>query len=187
MTTRDEARAARIALGEAARMEKSARIAEAVLSWDAFIRAGTVMSYASVGAEVRTDGLLAATCAENKWLLLPRCLGDGMMEAAEVRGLAECVPGALRILEPPPDVPAVPAEAIDLILVPGLLFDRRGSRIGQGAGYYDRFLAGYAGQTCGLAFAAQVVPRLVTHPHDVPVRALATEDGLTVLAPSARR
>lgn len=177
--TRDEARALRGSLPEAARRAWSARIMAAILDWNAYARSRTVMAYASIGSEVQTHALLREIALQGKRLVLPRCAGRGMMDAAPCDDLTRMAKGRYGILEPPGDARAVPRDEIDLILVPGLLFDRWGARLGQGAGYYDRYLAGYAGMTCGVAFAAQVLDRrLAVQPHDVPVRAIVTERGL---------
>ena len=100
------------------------------------------------------------------------------MVGQAIAGLSALVPGMLGIPEPEASATVVEKEEIDLILVPGLLFDRRGNRMGQGAGYYDRYLADYAGMTCALAYAAQVVDTVIKKPHDVPVKMLCTEEGL---------
>jgi 5-formyltetrahydrofolate cyclo-ligase len=73
-----------------------------------------------------------------------------------------------------------PAPAPDLILVPGLAFDRAGRRLGRGGGFYDRFLARWAGTPCrivGVCFACQVVSTIPWEPHDATVQAIVTEDG----------
>lgn len=181
MMTRDEARRLREAFSDRERAEWSRRICDCVLSWGAFGRARTVMAYASVGAEVETWPLLAEILGRQKRLLLPRCYARGRMEALRVRDLSSLSQSRYGIPEPGPGAETVPKDEIDLILVPGLLFDRSGNRLGQGAGYYDRFLADYRGMTCGLAFEAQVMDRLCVRAHDVPVRALCTQRGLFVL------
>jgi len=181
MMTRDEARRLREAFSGRERAEWSRRICDHVLSWDAFKRAQTVMAYASVGAEVETWALLAEILGRSKRLLLPRCYARGRMEALHARDLSGLSPSRYGIPEPGPGAEPVQKDGIDLILVPGLLFDRSGNRLGQGAGYYDRFLADYRGMTCGLAFEGQVMDRLSVQAHDVPVRALCTQKGLFVL------
>lgn len=168
----------RQAIAGGTRAEWSAAITGHVVRWDGFTRARTVMAYASIGAEVETGALLRAVLTQGKRLLLPRCGPYGMMVAAEVSSLESLVPGRMGIAEPGGDAEAVNKEEIDLILVPGLLFDGWGNRLGQGAGYYDRFLADYGGITCALAFSAQVIDRLETKPHDVRVRMIATERGI---------
>ena len=68
-------------------------------------------------------------------------------------------------------------DEIELIVVPGIAFDRNGNRIGRGQGYYDRFLAGYRHKGVpfiGLAFDFQVVQKIPSLPHDIPVTKLIT-------------
>lgn len=175
--TRDAARALRKAIAPDDRAAWSGAITDTALRWAVYQRARTVMAYVSVGGEVGTEALLRAVLADGKRLVLPRCEGHGVMHgklAADLQGL---VRGRLGIPEPPAEVPTVDKDTIDLIFVPGLLFDRDGNRLGQGAGYYDRYLADYRGVTCGLAFSVQVVAALAARPHDIPVQALITEQG----------
>lgn len=103
------------------------------------------------------------------------------MTAMRVTDLGACVPGVYGIPEPPEGAEVADPAEIDLIFAPGLAFDRRGNRVGHGAGYYDRYLAGYGGMVCGVCFAAQVVEDLSPAPHDVPVGALATEAGVQLI------
>lgn len=175
---RTQARAARRALTADERREKSEKIAAHVLAWPAFEQAETVMAYASTGCEVETRELLSRILSRGKRLLLPRCARGGAMDAAPVTDLAALAPGLLGILEP--QTQAIDPMEIDLILVPGLAFDACGNRLGQGGGYYDRFLRRVTAMTLGLAFHAQMSERLVTAPHDVPVDAVATESGIVV-------
>ena len=77
------------------------------------------------------------------------------------------VPGYRGLCEPPASAPAHARDALTAIVVPGLAFAPSGVRLGQGGGYYDRALAGYAGLKVGLAYRAQCVPDLPCEPHDV--------------------
>jgi 5-formyltetrahydrofolate cyclo-ligase len=87
------------------------------------------------------------------------------------------------LMQPRATCPEVLLNSLDLLLIPGLGFDLRGSRIGHGAGFYDRFLArheaaGGRGTVCGVGFEAQVLPDgqfLPREPHDRPLAALVTE------------
>lgn len=157
----------------------SQAVARHVLASEAYAKAGTVMAYASFGSEVRTGPLLHAVLSDGKKLLLPRCYARGRMNALLVYSLETLVPGRYGILEPAEGSPVIPPEEIDLVLVPGLLFDRKGYRLGYGGGYYDRFLPGVCGLSVGLSYACQVTWDLRPQPHDVPVHAIATEAGLS--------
>jgi 5-formyltetrahydrofolate cyclo-ligase len=84
-------------------------------------------------------------------------------------------PGPYGIPEPGPEVPEVPLGSIDLVVVPGLAFDRRGARLGQGGGYYDRTLCQTGALRVAVAYSEQVVERLHTEAHDLPMNILVTE------------
>ena len=84
---------------------------------------------------------------------------------------------SLRSLE---DAPTVPVEELDLILVPGVAFDKKCNRLGRGGGFYDRFLDSVPPivKTCGVSFEAQVVRLVPTRPHDRALDAVITESRL---------
>lgn len=71
----------------------------------------------------------------------------------------------------------LPPERMDLVIVPGLAFDRNGHRLGRGGGYFDRFLEKVPAQVprIGLAFRFQVVARLPRESHDQPVDRVITD------------
>ena len=87
--------------------------------------------------------------------------------------------------QPTGDAPTVGHDQIALVLVPGLVFDRRGGRLGHGKGYYDRLLAALPGAVAvGVTVDALVVPVLPTGPYDVPMAWLASESGVRKGEPS---
>ncbi|WP_460183923.1 5-formyltetrahydrofolate cyclo-ligase [Thermopirellula anaerolimosa] len=145
------------------------------------IRARTVMTYVSVGTEVATRDLISQLISLEKAIIVPYCQGIDL-RLFRLRTLEELVPGTLGIPEPPPELRENPqrqarAEEIDLVLIPGLAFDRRGNRLGQGKGYYDRFLLSLRPTAfkLGLAFECQMVEDLPRTPRDTPVDAVLTE------------
>jgi 5-formyltetrahydrofolate cyclo-ligase len=83
-------------------------------------------------------------------------------------------------VQPTADAPVVPLDEIGIVLVPGLVFDRAGGRIGYGKGYYDSLLAATGGGTrlVGITYDELVVERLPTTSRDVAMTHLATEGGL---------
>jgi 5-formyltetrahydrofolate cyclo-ligase len=139
-----------------------------------------VALYASRGQEPSTDALLALALAEGRMLLLPRVEADGSLTLRRVDDLAKLESSALGIREPRADAPVVAAADAGLILVPGVGFDRRGHRLGHGAGYYDRLLARLPRRVflLGHAHAFQMVGLVPTEPHDVKVRAVATPQAI---------
>ena len=166
--------------------EKSDRIALAVLAMPWVAEASLIMAYVDTGSEVRTCPLIRRLLADGKQVAVPYCQ-EKMIRPWLCCGLDELVPGTLGILEPPEELRGardrqVVPETIDVILVPGVVFDRAGRRIGQGGGYYDRFLASLAQaqrpMTIGLAFECQLVDRVPTDEKDMPVDVLVTEAGM---------
>ncbi len=112
-------------------------------------------------------------------IALPRTAG-GHITMHRWRG-EPLIPGPFRIPEPPPELPVVAPREVDLWLVPGVAFDPRGNRLGHGAGYYDRLLAGAPGRKIGVAWAFQVVDHVPSAPHDIPMDALVTDEGWHVV------
>ena len=113
-----------------------------------------------------------------KQVCLPRCLPGNQMEARLVQRDSTLVRHPYGMLEPGPDCPLIPPDQIDLVLVPGLAFDRSGGRLGRGGGYYDRWLAGFSGITAALCrdgLLMEAIPRL---PHDLGVDLVITETSL---------
>lgn len=185
---RAEMRAKRQALGARERLERSRAAARHVLQSLFWKNARTVALYVAVRGEMDTNPLLRAAWQKGKRVLLPLCRMEGAVEGAAEMRLVPCrgpemlVPGAFGIPEPacPTDEHArsiVP----DLIIVPGVAFDRKGVRLGQGGGWYDRyFFRPEAADILrlGFAYAFQIVERLPRDPWDALVDGICTEQGI---------
>lgn len=160
---------------------KSSTIADRVRAFTAFRRAQVVCAYVGVRSEVATLTLLEEAWGSGKRLVVPVVAGD-TLALIRVVSAEELAPAAFDLLEPTTPVRqradrrVQPAE-VDLFVVPGVVFDRRGGRIGYGKGYYDRLLARTrAGAvTLGLAFESQVVSEVPMGPKDIHLQYLATE------------
>ena len=140
-------------------------------------QAKTIFAFWGIpGKEPETARMIQTLVSQGKRVGLPRMLpGRGM----EVRGYASdrpLVPAAFGLLEPDEQAPLLERAAIDLILVPGLCYDREGYRLGFGGGYYDRWLAGCSGWKVGLCRAALLQDRLPRGPYDIPVDLVVTEE-----------
>ena len=148
-----------------------------VRSHPTYTAARTVHAYVgALAGEVETWSLLTAVLADGKTLVCPRVAAGGTLEHYRVPRPDDLEPGRRGLVEPAPDPDRrVTPASLDLILVPGVVFDRRGVRLGLGGGYYDRFLAESDAHTMGLAFSLQVVPRVPSEAHDRPVDWLVTE------------
>lgn len=145
-----------------------------------FKKAKTILFYAPFDGEVDTFDMMFEAMKLGKKITLPKVF-------KEIKKLVPFLIGALDkdlevgmygIKEPKVDKnSALELEAIDMVVVPGVAFDKQHHRLGRGGGYYDRFLPTLSAHipTVGLAFDFQVVERLPElHRHDVPVAHLLT-------------
>ncbi|MCP4810694.1 MAG: 5-formyltetrahydrofolate cyclo-ligase [Proteobacteria bacterium] len=137
--------------------------------------AGAVGLFHSIGAEISTRPLLERGWAHGLQLALPIVVGAGRpLEFRRVFPDTPLQAGAFGVLEPQG---TERVDALDLIVLPGLAFDRAGGRLGYGGGYYDRTLARSSAFRVMLAFADQEVADVPMGAHDERVQAVVTEDG----------
>lgn len=155
-------------------LEKSSDIAESLFRLEQYKNAKSVMLFASFGNEVGTHEIIRKSLA-NKTVLLPK-VESHEIEPSLILDFDSLVPsGKWGILEPI-ELMKVAYKNIDLVLVPGIAFDRRGFRLGFGFGYYDKFLKKVPKAVkIGLAFDFQVVDKIPKEEHDVPVDFIITE------------
>ena len=162
------------------RYESDSSISSALLAFPLFSTASLVLTYVSRSSEVGTRDLIETLLASGRRVAVPRTdLASKSMTFHEIGSLDELSPRTMGILEPPESAPALvlPSQLVGSVcLVPGLVFDGVGHRIGYGGGYYDRFLAFYPGDKIGLARTTMISSNpLPTDGQDVPVDFIATE------------
>ena len=157
------------------------RIAERFVDWPIYQQCRSVMFYVATADETATAGLIADALQRGKRVYVP-LLGKkyGEMSAAVIKRSQDLIAGKYGLMMPPPDSATLAAgESIDLIVVPGVAFDRTGNRLGMGAGYYDRFFSRTLHAVrLGLAWDCQVVASVPCEPHDIRMHYLLTEAGL---------
>jgi len=108
----------------------------------------------------------------------PRTAARPAMEMIEVASPAALGPGRMGLREPAAGAAPASPQAIDVVLVPGVAFDRAGGRLGRGAAYYDTYLPRLRAEAArvGVAFADQVVEDVPAGAHDVRVDWVVTQD-----------
>lgn len=136
-----------------------------------------VMAFASIKNEVGLMPLLESLQREGKTIYLPRVEGADL-QAAVFKPDGSMARGPFGI--PEPGGPAADPQSIDLVLVPGLVFDEKGYRLGYGKGYYDRFLPRLRPEamTLGVCYQFQVAEEVHPHLADIPVKELVHENGV---------
>ena len=158
--------------------ESSRAIAAHLLAMPEYQEAGTVFCFVGTDREIDTRPILEDVLAAGKRLCVPQCVGKGIMELRQVTDLRQLRPGAYGILEPSADAPLVSLDEVDFAILPCLTCNHLGQRLGQGGGYYDRFLSHYRGGTVLLCREKLIREEIPLEPHDYPVPWVLTERGL---------
>jgi len=178
-TIREQAHAARNALPD--KDELSRVICERLAALPEYARARTVMYYVDVRSEVRTRHYLPTALTQDKRVVVPYCV-NGELELFHLQNMDELAVGMYKILEPKAELRAladkrVEVGELDLVIVPGVAFDRDGGRTGHGFGYYDKLLnrARLDAPLIALAFECQLFPRIPMQIHDVFMDKVITE------------
>lgn len=128
--------------------------------------------------EIDTASLIHQAWEDNKQIAVPKAdPKDKTMEFRVIRSFEEVLEAFAGIREPILErTSPVEPDEIDLLIVPGLVFNEKGYRIGFGGGFYDRFLADYHGKTVSLAFDFQVMKEIPTESFDLPVQIIVTNE-----------
>ena len=157
--------------------ERSLNLAQQLLQEPSIIKGSTIALTLSNQPEVDTTFIIEQFWLLNKKVVVPKCNPvDRSMQFYKIESFAETERAYKNILEPIPEMTQlVDKEEIDVIVVPGVVFDRQGYRIGFGGGYYDRFLVGYNGKRISLAFEEQLLNEVPRESHDLPVHILLTD------------
>lgn len=168
-------------MSAAERRAASERIGRALALLPAYGAARTVMFFLTHGSEVETEAMISAALAEGKSVVVPRIDAGDNIRACRIDNLdQDVVPGKFGIREPRAEwCQEILPGSIDLVMVPAVVYDRCGNRIGYGKGYYDRWLAQFApAQRIGLAYDVQVVDKILRETHDMPVGMIVTDQRL---------
>jgi len=157
--------------------EWSRCIQERVLASDLFCHARAVALYHSFDEEVGTQFLFDHCLATGKKVAFPQISDPkGPLHFFWVNHPSQLIPSKFGIAVPDETQGQAKLEEMDLMILPGLAFDREGGRLGRGKGHYDRTLKGFLGQRLGLAYSFQILDELPREAWDEKVNWLASED-----------
>ncbi|SHF61112.1 5-formyltetrahydrofolate cyclo-ligase [Ornithinibacillus halophilus] len=145
---------------------------------DLWKQANTIGITISKGFEWETKTIIEQGWAAGKTIAVPKCLPESKeMQFYSFTDYSELEVVYYNLLEPKPESnKEINSNEIDLLIVPGLLFDKKGYRIGFGGGYYDRYLVNYPNVTISLAFHEQLLDSIPTEPFDIPVQYIVTNE-----------
>ncbi len=162
--------------------EISERIVYSLLKLPEYLAAEGVLWYMDVRDEVRTRSGIIEGLASSKKIVVPYCV-EGELELFWLERLDELEPASYGILEPRKDlrhqeVKRISPGELDLVIAPGVAFDRSGVRLGHGKGYYDRMLQRIRGNTpiIGLAYECQIFDEIPHEKHDISMDRVVTEE-----------
>lgn len=182
---REERLTAREALSEQERSVFDDRITQKLLATSEYAEATTVLTYVSVSSEVSTRMFIECALRDGKTVVAPRCLPGHCLEFVAITSLDQLIAAPFGLLEPPKELPALTEEQMDasICIVPALLVDTKGYRLGYGAGFYDRFLSTYPGKKICLAYQQNLSRTMLPHTaFDVAVDLVITESDVLTCA-----
>ena len=179
---RKECRAIRKGLGEEKRVQASLAVCERLSAWTIFTQSQIILTYMPIKSEVDLTPLLERF-PQKRWVLPRIRPEENHRMDFHLYDAAHLIQHPFGMMEPAPDSPILAAEEIELTLVPGLAYDRRGYRLGYGGGYYDRFLSCFRGLSAGIVFHDLLMDSIPHGGHDVPVQWIVTEDALIAANP----
>ncbi len=172
--------AARKILSRAEVRSKSNKIKKLLFQLPEFKKAKTVMFYVSFGKEAATHNMIKEAIQQKKKVVVPKIKSKRNLAVYEIDNFnKDLTRGSFGILEPTHSKRRItPKTEIDLVVVPGVCFDRKnGIRLGFGAGYYDRFLQEIKDTAVliGIAFERQLAQGVPCMVHDVNMHKIVTE------------
>ncbi|MDY2630147.1 MAG: 5-formyltetrahydrofolate cyclo-ligase [Clostridium sp.] len=141
-----------------------------LITSDLYIKAKNIFIYLSFGSEIQTNNIITKALRDGKEVYIPKVYKKNkLMKAVRLKSFNDLKENSMGILEPIDDSNYIDKREIDLILVPGVVFDLNGNRIGYGGGYYDRYLQDIKEirNKVVLAYDLQIVDSINPDIHDI--------------------
>ena len=163
---------------EQQRCEKSKAACQNLIETPEFQKASIIMAYLALPHELDTAQFILYAWQHRKNIAVPKVSWQQRhMIPVQINSLDTGLPTGPSGLRNPVNGQPVPFEDIDLIVTPGLAFDKTGNRLGRGGSYYDRFFEHKTLRAvkCGFAFDEQIVESISTSEHDKSVDMLITD------------
>lgn len=157
-------------------------IANKLYESEYYKEASKIFIYVSFGAEINTKIIINKALNDGKKIYIPRSdYKTKLMEAVQIKSLNELIEDSYGILSPNSENEPIDPNELDLIIMPGVAFDKNGGRMGYGAGFYDRYLKRIAKANhkripkVALAYDVQIVERVPMYKEDMPIDYILSE------------
>lgn len=161
----------------------SLQVSRNILACDAYRKAKCIMGYLAFGNELSVDLVLSQALADGKFVAVPHIISSMDMISVHLRNMDDFDLDRYGIRSIRCPFEKVLPQTLDLILVPGVAFGSDGSRLGMGAGYYDRFLPqADKALFMGIAYDQLIQSQLPADNYDIFMQCLASESGITTLS-----
>lgn len=158
---------------------KSSSIARKMMTMPEFKHAGVIMVFLSLPHEVDTASIILHAWQQGTMVAVPKISWEQRhMIPVQINSLETGFSTDGYGLKNPVTGVPVPLEDIDIVVTPGLCFDKKGNRLGRGGGYFDRFFANESLRAlkCGVCFSSQLIEEVPTDDTDISIDCLVTED-----------
>ena len=163
--------------------ELDGKISTKLLNSVSYRHANTVLCYFSTDAEIDTHNIILTALKDGKKVALPRCIPEKLtMNFHYIESFDDLELTSMGIYEPKENLPIFDCnESLSICIIPAVVFDKGGYRIGYGRGYYDRFLNGFSGAQIGIIYSSCIEDKLPRGRYDCAVDVLITEKGIQAL------
>lgn len=180
---REKYKAQRALIEPSLKADMDNKICESFISCATYRYASVLLMYAPKHDEVNVIPIALKALSDGKKVAFPRCIPDTHdMVYHYVESLDMLEKGSYGLLEPPAELPsydrASPESAV--CIVPAIVYDRKGFRLGYGKGYYDRYLGGFTGSKVGMIYTELIIDSLPRGRFDLSVDFMVTERGIRV-------
>lgn len=138
-------------------------------------KAKTVCVYVSIAEEVDTSKLIKSLLDTKKCVVVPKVLKEESLGLFHINSYEDLALGRFGVLEPKVHCKGVDKKLVELFVVPGIAFDRKGNRLGWGKGYYDRLLQNIRVPKIALSYSFQLVDEIPYETHDIRMTSIITE------------
>lgn len=157
------------------------KIFNRLINSEFYRNADVIFAFVSFRSEVDTHRFISYAIEDKKTICVPKIRSKQRgMELFRIESLSDLEPGFFGVLEPKDTCPEANIGDIDLVLMPGMAFDREGGRVGYGGGFYDKFLVemGRKVHSIALAYDFQVLDEVPMDSRDIPIDGVITDKEL---------